>query len=122
MTPPRTPISRPVAALLLAGRFLRALAVSGVGTVTIILAAAFRRRPPSAGFVRFRLDPLSPTAATVLGCLVCLTPGTTTVDIDPDSGEVLLHALDATSPAGLEAEIRRDFDGLVRILFPRRTP
>lgn len=40
---------------------------------------------------------------TLLGCSITLTPGTLTVDITPD--EMVVHALDETSAAEIEAEV-----------------
>ena len=68
-----------VAAIVLLLRFLWALVVSGVQTAVVI---AKGRRRPAAAFVRMRFAPMSETGAALLGCMITLTPGTTTIDID----------------------------------------
>ena len=71
------------------------------------------------GFVEYRFQPMGPGAATVLACLICLTPGTTAVDVDAAAGRMRLHLLDAGNDASEAAlqEIRVLFEGAVRTLF-----
>ena len=71
-----------------------------------------------AAAVRMRFSGLSPEGAATLGCLVTLTPGTTTVDVDMERGELLLHLLDASDPAEKAAGIRRGFERRLQALFP----
>lgn len=59
--------------------------------------------------------------AAILGCMVSLTPGTTTLDIDMDRRELLVHVLDASDPEAMVAAIRRDFEpGLVTLFGENR--
>lgn len=79
-------------------------------------------RPPrnfAPGFVEYRFRPMGPAATTVLACLICLTPGTTAVDVDAAAGRMRLHLLDAGDGAAEAAlqEIRLLFEGAVRTLF-----
>ncbi len=92
--------------------FMKEVAVSGGITAMIILRGGKALQP---GFVRMPYGDLGGTAATFLGALVSLTPGTTTVDIDPERREMLLHLLDVTRAEQTLASIRRDF------LLPVRT-
>ncbi len=105
------------AALVLALRFIKAIVVSGVQTVVVILRASLgERRPPPAAFVRVRFAPMSASGAALLGCMVTLTPGTTTIDIDMERRELLLHVLDASDTDALVQGIRQDFEpGLVAL-------
>jgi multisubunit Na+/H+ antiporter MnhE subunit len=113
-------MNKPFAALLLLLRFLRAMVVSGVQTVAVILRASTgSRRAPPAAFVRVRYAPMSAQGAALLGCMVSLTPGTTTLDIDEDQRELLLHVLDASDTDALVAGIRRDFEPGLVTLFGR---
>lgn len=109
-----------LAAVVLLARFLKAVAVSGFQTVGVILQASFgSRTPPAAAFVRVRFAPMSEQGAALLGCMVTLTPGTTTIDIDMASGELLLHVLDATDTDAMVEGIRRDFEPGLITLFGR---
>jgi multicomponent K+:H+ antiporter subunit E/multicomponent Na+:H+ antiporter subunit E len=108
-------MSRARATAVLLVRFLWQVLVSGLGTARVILVATDRLRP---GLVRFPYAPMSEGGAAVLGALVTLTPGTTTVDIDPEGREMLLHLLDTSDADGTLARIRRDFERYVAVLFP----
>lgn len=109
-----------VAALVLLSRFLKAMVLSGFQTVGVILRASFgSRRPPAAAFVRVRFAPMSEQGAALLGCMVTLTPGTTTIDIDMVRRELLLHVLDATDTDAMVDGIRRDFEPSLVTLFGR---
>ena len=102
------------AAAALALRFPVELVLSGWQTTRWILQGGRELRP---GFARLRYEGLSETGAVVLGVLVTLTPGTTTVDIDPVRRELLLHVLDAGRTPEILADIRRAFEPHVRALF-----
>lgn len=105
------------AAIVLLLRFLRAVVVSGLQTVRVILASGRPGgAPPPVALLRVGFAPMSPAGAALLGCMVSLTPGTTTIDIDMDRRELLLHVLDASDTDALVAGIRRDFEpGLVAL-------
>jgi multisubunit Na+/H+ antiporter MnhE subunit len=103
-----------LAALELLARFLVSVPLSGLATLRVILAGA--RRPP-AGFVRVRVAPLGENGIALLGCLITLTPGSTTIDFDAARGELLLHLLDASEPEATVRDIRRRFEApLCRLL------
>lgn len=113
-------LSKLVAALVLLLRFLKAVVVSGFQTVGVIVRASFgTRRPPAAAFVRVRFAPMSEAGAALLGCMVTLTPGTTTIDIDMAAHELLLHVLDASDTDAMVEGIRRDFEPGLVALFGR---
>lgn len=75
------------------------------------------------GFVEYRFAPMGPAATTMLACLICLTPGTTAVDVDAAAGRMRLHLLDARAGPAEAAlqEIRLLFESAVRTLFAERT-
>lgn len=113
-------MGRLLAAIGLLLRFLRAVLSSGVQTVAVILHAS---RPggqaPQAALLRVGFAPMSEAGAALLGCMVSLTPGTTTIDIDMDKRELLLHVLDASDTDALVAGIRREFEPGLVALFGR---
>jgi multisubunit Na+/H+ antiporter MnhE subunit len=110
-----------VAAVVLLLRFLRAVVVSGVQTVRVILVASLgERRAPPAAFVRVGFAPMSEQGAALLGCMVSLTPGTTTLDIDMQRHELLLHMLDSRDIDGMVQGIRTQFEPSLLTLFGTR--
>ena len=104
-----------VAILML--RFVKALFISGMQTVVIILKSGQASGRPEAAIVRVRFAPMSETGAALLGSMVSLTPGTTTIDIDMERHEMLLHVLDASDIDAMVDGIRRDFEPGLRTLF-----
>jgi len=112
---------KPWAALVLLLRFLKAVLVSGIQTVAVILrAGAGHGTAPPAQFLRVRFAPMTAQGAALLGCMVTLTPGTTTLDIDMAQRELLLHVLDASDTEALVQGIRCDFEpGLVALFGVR---
>lgn len=117
----RNPFIRLLAAALLLLRFLKAVVVSGFQTVAVIVRSSVgQRTPPQAAYVRVHFAPMSEAGAALLGCMVTLTPGTTTLDIDMERRELLLHVLDASDPEGLVRGIRDDFEPGLIALFGRK--
>lgn len=107
-------MSRTTALLRLTWCFLRDVVVSGWTTARIILAGSRELRP---GFVRLPYGELTDTGANLLGALISLTPGTTTVDLDPERREFLLHLLDTGQAEATLAAIERDFRRPIAVLF-----
>jgi multisubunit Na+/H+ antiporter MnhE subunit len=100
-----------LAAVGLLLRFVRAVLISGLQTVRAILQAATPLgQAPQGALVRVGFAPMSETGAALLGCMVSLTPGTTTIDIDMQRHELLLHVLDASDTDAMVAGMRRDFE------------
>jgi multisubunit Na+/H+ antiporter MnhE subunit len=108
---------RVTAAVLLLVRFVWAVVVSGITTSWLIVRPG---APPVPGFVRMPFSNLDRRGAALLGCVTTLTPGTTTVDVDLERGELLLHLLDASDPDATVAEIRELFERHLQVLFPAR--
>jgi multisubunit Na+/H+ antiporter MnhE subunit len=108
---------RCAAGAILVLRFLAATLTSGFATLRLVLARGPR---PASGFMRLRIGPLSERGAAWLGALVTLTPGSTTISVDPRTREMVLHLLDASDPAGVEAAIRRDFEAPLLVLAGRK--
>lgn len=114
-------MTRLLAAIELLLRFLKAVVVSGVQTVAVIVRHSVGGREPPARLVRIRFAPMDENGATLLGCLISLTPGTTTIDIDMERREMLLHMLDASQAEEAVAGIRRNFEPSIIKLFGART-
>jgi multisubunit Na+/H+ antiporter MnhE subunit len=105
----------PLPLLRLLVRFLRALLISGLETLQVILAHSLGRRPPASRLVLMPYAPLTPTGAALYASLISLTPGTTVIHIDSEHHQMLLHVLDTTHPEALIAALRQLFEAdLVR--------
>lgn len=61
------------------------------------------------GFTHMQYGELDPFSAVLVGALISLTPGTTTVAIDLSRREFLLHLLDMEGRDATIAAIRSDF-------------
>lgn len=108
-------IARAFIALALLAVFVAELVVSGLATAWLIV----RPGPaPEAGLMRIGYADLDEQGAAVLGALITLTPGTTTLDIDLERRELLLHLLDASDRQAAAASIHRRFERPLRRLFP----
>lgn len=109
-------MKRIAAAAVLLWRFFTAVVRSGWQISWLIL-----RRPRSfaPGFIEYRFEPMGRVATAALACLICLTPGTTAVEVDAEAGWMRLHLLDAGAGAEALREIRLLFEGPVRVLFTK---
>jgi len=107
-------MSKILALLLLILNLIKDLVSSGWTTARLILRTG---QPPRSGFARLSFGNLPEGAANLLGALIALTPGTTTLDIDLERGEFLLHLLDLESAEATLASIRRDFLAPIRTLY-----
>jgi multisubunit Na+/H+ antiporter MnhE subunit len=107
-------MNRPGALLVLLWRFASAMLLSAWATSRTILVSS---DAPRRGFVRFAYDDLHQAGVILLAAMVTLTPGTSTVDIDPERRELLLHVLDSEDTETLLSTIRRDFLLPIRTLF-----
>lgn len=63
-------------------------------------------RAPRPAIVPVRLSRADERLATVVGCLLTLTPGTMAMEYDPESALMYVHALDAGSVEEVEAGVR----------------
>lgn len=111
-------MNRLAALLHLVLHFLKDLLVSGFTTAALILRGS---RTLRSGLVRMPYGDLPDGAALAVGALITLTPGTSTVDIDPVRKEYLLHLLDLESGETTLATIRRDLIEPARVLAGVRT-
>jgi multisubunit Na+/H+ antiporter MnhE subunit len=107
-----------LAAIVLSLRFTRAVIVSGIDTIRVIIRSGGPGgKAPSVALVRVRFAKMSARGAALLGSMVSLTPGTTTLDIDMERYELLLHVLDASDTDALVRGIREEFEPGLLVLF-----
>ena len=102
-----------LAMVSLALRFTVAVIRSGWQTLWMIL---FPPRGLTPGFVEYTGEPIGRGGATLLACLVSLTPGATAVEVDPDKGWIRLHLLDLDAREHALREIRECFEPLIRVI------
>jgi multisubunit Na+/H+ antiporter MnhE subunit len=103
-------MNKPLAALLLLTRFLRAVGACGLQTARVIVRGRDAQRLPRAGFARLPIAPLTEQGTALLACLVSLTPGTSVIEVDRAARCLVLHLLDINSAEATLASIRRDFE------------
>ena len=96
-------------ALWFVGEIFRA----SVGVARIVLG---REVAPQPAVVAMRLARRDERFATLLGCLLTLTPGTMALDYCPETGHMFIHALDARSAAEVETGVREIERRLLRWL------
>lgn len=96
-------------------RFIGQVLVAGFDTAWQILRPDKRPVPI---YLRMSYGPMNSSGAAILGSLITLTPGTTTLDIDPERHELLLHMLDGSNPEAAVDGIRRNFEHPLLQLFP----
>ena len=99
--------------------FLSDVVRSGLSTAWLIVRPGPR---PTPGLLRMPFSGLDARGASVLGAMITLTPGTTTLDIALDEesgrGELLPHLLDRSDPEAAARAIRRRFEAPLRRIFP----
>jgi len=86
------------------------IVVANVQVAAIILGPLSRVQP---AFIRVPLDLQTDFAVTVLASTVTLTPGTVSVEIEPDGGDgrvLVVHALRCLDEAAMVAEIKTRYE------------
>lgn len=99
-------------------RFLLQVVPSGVATAWLIVRPHKR---PVPGLVRMSYSNLNDLGVSIMGCMISLTPGTTTIDIDPERKELLLHLLDITDAYEKVEGIRKEFEKPLQKMYPEAT-
>ena len=83
--------------------FVAEIFKASLDVARIVLA---RKVAPEPAVVRMRLARRDDRIATLLGCLLTLTPGTMALDYAPTSGLMYIHAIDARDADAVEAGVR----------------
>ena len=107
-------MKRLLAFWLLLANFGKDVLLGGARTTAIVLRGGKSARP---GLVHMSYGDLSETAANLLAALITVTPGTTTVDIDLQREQFLLHLLDVEDAEATLASIESDYLEPIRTLF-----
>lgn len=72
------------------------------------------RRP---GFVRIPLELRDPTGLAVLAIIITATPGTAWIELDRESGVLLLHIFDLVNEDAQRDEIRKRYEAPLMEIF-----
>ncbi len=103
---------RAVFAVLYAFRFVWEMVKANLHVALIVLDP---RRPVRPGIVKIRTELTQDTAITILANSITLTPGTFTVDVDPERRELYIHCITVAS-SDLEENTRAIGHRFERIL------
>jgi len=86
--------------------FMKDVVFSGLDTARVIL---WDPNIVNSGTTRISYGELNPKAASLLGALISLTPGTTVIAMDLQCREFLIHLLDLRRRGATVATIQRHF-------------
>lgn len=107
-------IQRPGLALKFAARIGRDILLANWAVARRVVGPVARLHP---AFVEVPLDLRDPFAATVLGSIVSLTPGTVSIDVDRERWVLQVHALHAPDPELLIRQIKQHYEQPVKEIF-----
>ncbi|MFH2133722.1 MAG: Na+/H+ antiporter subunit E [Pseudomonadota bacterium] len=107
-------IQHPVLALRFAARIGWDILLANWAVARRVLGPVAALHP---AFVEVPLDLRDPFAATLLGSVVSLTPGTVSIDVDRERWVLQVHALDAPDPQALVREIKQRYEAPIREIF-----
>ncbi|GGF70735.1 Na(+)/H(+) antiporter subunit E [Paenibacillus albidus] len=87
--------------------FGRELVVSSLTVIRHILRPKLTIRP---GIFAYETTLVSDWEVTILSCLICLTPGTLTLEVSPEGRTLYIHAMDIEDAEQLREQIRGTFE------------
>ncbi|CAH1190408.1 Na(+)/H(+) antiporter subunit E [Paenibacillus auburnensis] len=87
--------------------FIRELVISNFVVIGHIIRPKLAIRP---GIFAYETALTSAWEVTLLSCLICLTPGTLTLDVSGDGKTLYIHAIDIADAEELAAQIRGTFE------------
>ncbi|MDQ6421908.1 Na+/H+ antiporter subunit E [Paenibacillus sp. LHD-117] len=95
------------AAVKLFALFMKELLVSSVAVLQLVMNPKLNIRP---GIFKLDTELKTDFEITLLSCLICLTPGTMTLDVSGDGRTLYIHAIDIDDAEGLAAQIKGSFE------------
>ena len=87
--------------------FGKELFVSGFAVMLQIVRPRLAVRP---GIIAYKTELESDWEVTLLSCLICLTPGTLTLDVSKDGRTLYIHAMDIGDAEELSGQIKSSFE------------
>lgn len=94
--------------------FLYELVMSTITVAILVLKPKLDFEP---GIIAFPLKVKSDVEITLLANLITLTPGTLSVDVSDDKKTLYVHAIDASDPESIVADIANGFEKKVIEVF-----
>jgi multicomponent Na+:H+ antiporter subunit E len=95
------------AVLRLIAMFNKELLLSSVTVLREVLRPKLNIRP---GIIKLDTELRTDFEITLLSILICLTPGTLTLDVSGDGKTLYIHAMDINDPDELAAQIKGSFE------------
>ena len=92
---------------------VRDLIVANVRVAIEIVTPGYQMRP---GIVRVPTRTRTPMEATILANLITMTPGTLTLEVDPDTFDLYVHGLYIDDIDAFRADIARTEDRLLKVM------
>jgi len=87
--------------------FTKELILSSFAVLKQILQPKLSMQP---GIFAYETELKSDWEITLLSCLICLTPGTLTLEVSTDNRTLYIHAMDMQSVESLSSQIRNTFE------------
>ncbi|WP_213528050.1 Na+/H+ antiporter subunit E [Paenibacillus cisolokensis] len=87
--------------------FAKELFISSIAVLRHIVSPKLNIRP---GIFAFRTELRSDWEVTVLSCLICLTPGTLTLEVSGEGDVLYIHAMDIDDAEKLGEQIKGTFE------------
>lgn len=91
--------------------FIKELLLSSFTVMGHIIRPRYAFRP---GIFAYRTELISDWEITLLSCLICLTPGTLTLEVSADGQTLYIHAIDIKDADLLSGQIRNTFEAAIR--------
>lgn len=91
--------------------FIRELVKSSVDVIRHIMQPKLTNRP---GIFAYQTELKSDWEVTLLACLICLTPGTVTVEFSRRHRTLYIHAMDIEEVEVLSAQIKGTFEKAIQ--------
>jgi multicomponent K+:H+ antiporter subunit E len=83
------------------------IVVANIAVARIVLSPASNPQP---AWLTVPLDTQHPMAITLLATIITTTPGTVSCVVDDVGHEILVHALDCTSPEEMAEQIKQRYE------------
>jgi multicomponent K+:H+ antiporter subunit E len=112
--PDRPTLRRPLAGLRLVVVIMFDIVTANLAVARRVIGPLDRLHP---SFVEVPLDLRDGFAATILGSIVSLTPGTVSIELDCERWTLLVHALDVEDEQALVGTIKRRYEAPLREVF-----
>jgi multicomponent Na+:H+ antiporter subunit E len=87
--------------------FNKELLVSGIAVLIEVIRPRIKVRP---GIIKLDTELKTDFEITLLACLICLTPGTLTLDVSRDGSSLFIHAMNINESEDLAAQIKNSFE------------